>query len=212
MIKRAAVLSLVMLGTVVFAQAEAQAVGPDAELARIGVERSRLEAVFLTEGRACYQRFAVNNCLDDVNERRREAMANLRRQEILLNEQERKRRGAEQIRKTEEKVSAENQQADAERRAKAASDYQSRVGQAKEKQESRTRDQDAEKVNSEARAARLRANQQKTQSRSARQADETAETAKFNARQKEAQEKRAQHESERLKRAKPPAMSLPLLQ
>ena len=212
MIKRAAVLSLAMLGTVGSAQTEAQAVGPDAERARIGVERSRLEAGFLTEDTACYQRFAVNSCLDDVNERRREAMANLRRQEIVLNEQERQRKGAEQIRKTEEKASAENQQADAERRAKAASGYQSRVEQAKEKQDSRAKAQDTEKPNSEARAARLQANQQKSQARSARQAAEAAETAKFNARLKEAQEKRAQHESERLKRATPPAKSLPLPQ
>ena len=41
-----------------------------------------------------YQRFAVNSCLDNVNERRREAMANLRRQEIVLNEQERQRNHA----------------------------------------------------------------------------------------------------------------------
>lgn len=212
MMQRAAFFSLLMLGTVASAQTGAPAAGSDAERARIGLERSRLEAGFLAEDVACYQRFAVNSCLDEVNERRRAAMADLRRQEILLNEAERKRKGAEQMRKTEEKASVENQQADAERRAKAEADYQLRVEQAKEKQDSRTRARDAEKSNIEARAARLEANRQKNEARKARQAAEAAETAKFNARQKEAQDKRAQHERERLERIKPPVRSLPLPQ
>lgn len=213
MMKRAAFLSLLMLlGTVASAQTEAPAAGSDAERARIGVERSRLETGFLTEDVACYQKFAVNNCLDEINGRRRAAMADLRRREILLNEEERKRKGAEQIRKTGEKASAENQQVDAERRAKAAADYQMRVEQTGEKKNSRTRAQDAEKANIEARAARLQANRQKSETRKATQAAEAAETAKFNARQKEAQDKRAQHERERLERVKPPVRSLPLPQ
>ena len=81
----------------------------DAERTRITSERTRLEAGFLTEDAACYQRFFVNSCLDEVNTRRRETLAALRTQEIVLNEQERKVRGAEQIRRIEEKASAENQ-------------------------------------------------------------------------------------------------------
>ncbi|MCJ7799513.1 MAG: hypothetical protein MUP33_07090, partial [Polaromonas sp.] len=54
-----------------------------AERARIGAERAHLVAGFLAEDAACYKRFAVNNCLDRVNVKRREAMAILRHQEIL---------------------------------------------------------------------------------------------------------------------------------
>ena len=185
---------------------------PDAERSRISAERARLESGFLTEDAACYQRFFVNNCLDEVNTRRREALAALRTQEIGLNEQERKLTGAEQIRSIEEKASAENQQQEAERRAKAASSDQSRLNAQKEKQQSRTKAQAAEPANNEARAERLRANQQKKQARSDRQAAEAAETARYDARQKDAEARRAQNAREQLQRAKAGAKPLPLPQ
>jgi colicin import membrane protein len=200
-----------------FALAQAQAPVPatrvgsiDSERERISAERTRLEAGFSTEDAACYKKFAVNNCLRDVNTRRREAMADLRRQEILLNDEERRIKGAEQIRKTEEKSSPEKQQEAADRRAKALEDYQSRLAREKEKQQNRATAQAGEKASSEASANKLENKQQKTQARTDRQAAAAEETAKFNARQKEARERRAQHESDQLKRTKPPAKSLPL--
>jgi colicin import membrane protein len=194
------------------AQTAGAPASPDAERTRIAAERSRLEAGFLIENAACYERFFVNSCLDDVNSRRREAVATLRTQEILLNEQERKLKGAEQIRKIEEKASAENQQIEAERRATAAADYQSRLKGQTEKQQSRTKAQAAEQANSEARASRLQAKQQKQQARSAKQAAEAAETARYEARQKEAENRRAQNAREQLQRAKPAAEPLPVPQ
>lgn len=208
----AALFLLASLGTGAGAQTAAGPDNPDAERSGITVERARLEAGFLTEDAGCYKRFFVNNCLDDVNTRRREALATLRTQEVVLNEQERKMKGAEQIRRIEEKSSAENQQRDADQRAKAASDYESRLAGQKEKQQSRTNAQAAEQANGEARAGRLQANQQKKQARSAKQAAEAAEAARYEARQKEAEERRAQNAREQLQRAKPAAKSLPLPQ
>lgn len=204
---------LASLSAFAFAQVPAPAarVGSiDAERERISAERTRLEAGFLMEDAACYKKFAVNNCLRDVNSRRREAMAGLRRQEILLNDEERKIKGAEQIRKTEEKSSAEKQQEAADRRAKAFEDYQSRLEREKEKQQNRADAQAGEKASSEASANKLGNKQQKTQARTDRQAAAAEEAAKFDARQKEARERRAQHDSDQLKRTKPPAKSLPL--
>ena len=194
------------------AQTAGASVSPDAERTRIAAERARLDAGFLTEDAACYKKFFVNSCLDDVNSRRREALATLRTQEILLNEQERKMRGAEQIRRIEEKSSAENQQREADQRAKAASDYESRLAGQKEKQQSRANAQAAEQANAEARSGRLQANQQKKQVRSAKQAAEAAETARYEARQKEAEERRAQNMRARLQRTKPSSQPLPLPQ
>ena len=208
----AVLLFLASLCTGAAAQTAAAPANPDAERTRIAAERVRLESGFLTEDAACYQRFFVNSCLDEVNTRRRETLAALRTQEIQLNEQERKLRGAEQIRRIEEKASAESQQQQADQRAKAASDYQSRLNGQKEKQQSRTKAQAAEQANSEARAERLRANQQKKQARSDRQAAEAAETARYDARQKEAEARRAQNAREQLQRAKPTAKPLPLPQ
>ena len=203
---------LASLATWAGAQTAAAPANPDAERTRIAAERARLESGFLTEDAACYQRFFVNSCLDDVNVRRRKAVATLRTQEVLLNEQERKLKGAEQIRRIEEKASTENQQRDADQRAKAASDNQSRVDGQKEKQQSRTKAQAAEQSNSDARAGRLQANRKKQQARTDKQAAEAAETARYEARQKEAEERRAQNAREQLQRAKPAAKPLPLSQ
>ncbi|UUZ76230.1 hypothetical protein LP414_33800 [Polaromonas sp. P1(28)-13] len=182
----------------------------DVERARISADRARLEAGFLAEDAACYKRFAVNSCLGEVNARRREAMADLRRQEISLNDEERKIKGAEQIRKTEEKSSPEKLQEAADRRAQALKDHQSRLDRDKKAQEDRATAKSSEKANSEASADKLKSKQAKTQARQGMQNAAAEEAKKFNDRQKEAQERRAQHDRERLKQTKPPAKSLPL--
>lgn len=182
----------------------------DVQRAAISAERSRLEADFLTEEAACYKKFAVNNCLGKVNARRREVMADFRRQEILLNDEQRRIKGEEQIRKTEEKSSPENRQQAAERRAKALEDYQERLGREKDKQQARTTHPSNENAARAANAERLLANQNKNQARADKQAEAAEKAKKSNARQKEAQERRAQHEADQLKRSKPAAKPLPL--
>ncbi|MEO6319554.1 MAG: hypothetical protein ABIR56_02705 [Polaromonas sp.] len=182
----------------------------DAQRAAIIAKRSRLDAGFLTEDASCYKKFAVNNCLGKVNTRRREAWASLRRQEILLNDEERRIKGEEQVRKTQEKTSPEKLREEADRRAKAAEDYQGRLEREKDKKQERTTTQSNEKAAREANDAKLLANQKKTQARAEKQVDAAEEAKKFNQRQKEAQERRAQHEADQLKRVKPAAKPLPL--
>ena len=77
-----------------------------AERARIAAERSRINARFAIEEKACHQRFAVNDCLKASRERQREELDVLRQQEIVLNDAERQRKGAEQLQKLEEKQRA----------------------------------------------------------------------------------------------------------
>jgi colicin import membrane protein len=202
-------------GMFAIAQPVAPAEAPptrDAERARISAERARLEAGFLTEDAECYKKFAVNSCLGKVNERRREAMGDLRRQELLLNDEERRIRGAEQIRKTEEKSSPEKLQEAADQRAKAVKDYESRLEREKKKAEDRAATKASEQGNSEASAARLKGSQEKAQAKSDKQGIATEEAKKFNDKQRQAEERRAQHEKERLTQTKPPAKSLPLPQ
>lgn len=117
---------LVVVGVMMFLPfAIAQPVKPE----RVWIEtrRVQLEAGFSSDDASCHQRFAVNNCLIEVNAKRREAMADLRRQEILLNDEERKARGAEQIRKLEEKRSADNRQEATNRRAQILLEYDART-------------------------------------------------------------------------------------
>jgi len=77
------------------------------------VERSRIEreraAEMLRQQQvesACYQRFAVNDCLLESRVKHREVMADLKRQEIALNDRERRLRSSEQLRRIEDKVSS----------------------------------------------------------------------------------------------------------
>ncbi|MEO6018298.1 MAG: hypothetical protein ABIP46_13670, partial [Polaromonas sp.] len=111
----------------------ASASAMDNERARISSERSRLEAGFTAEDSACYKKFLVNKCLDEIKPRRREALADLKRQEVSLDAQDRKARGAEQISKTEDKASPEKQQEAAARRADSLKDFQARMDREKQK-------------------------------------------------------------------------------
>jgi hypothetical protein len=189
---------------------EQQAGSIGAQRAAISAERSRLEAGLLVEEVACYKKFAVNNCLAKVNIRRREAMAGFRQQEILLNDEERKLKGADQIRKTNEKSSPEKKQQSAERRTKALEDYQERLKREKEKQQVGTSIPSNENAARAANAERLLAHQKKNQVRADMQAEAAEKAKKFNERQKEAQARRIQHEADQLKRGKPAAKPLPV--
>ena len=86
------------------------------ELDRIQAERGYQEARYANEEAACYQRFAVNDCLREVRVRRRLTMEDLRRQEIAVNDVQRRQKGAEEIQRLEEKSSLQNQQEAADRR------------------------------------------------------------------------------------------------
>jgi colicin import membrane protein len=202
----------IMVGLASYAQAPNAPSAPsvDAERARIAAERGRIDAVSSTEIAACHERFLVNKCLDEINVKRREALADLRRQEISLNDQERKFKGAEQIRKTEEKNSPEKQQAAADRRAEALKEFEARTDRETQKETSRAEAAGREKSSSEAAADRLRASQEKAAARSVRRESDLEEARKFNERQREAKERKARHEQEKLLQTKPPAKTLPV--
>jgi colicin import membrane protein len=180
----------------------------EAERERISADRASLEASFLIEDAACYKKFAVNNCLNRVNTRRLEAMADLRRQEILLNDEDRRVRGEEQTRKLEEKASLEKQQGAEASRAKALDDSQSRRDKEKQKRDDQAKAQSREETAIQASAKKLRDSQRKAQVSTDKQAGAANAAKIFDARQKEAQEKRARHERDRLKNVKPAAKSL----
>jgi colicin import membrane protein len=67
--------------------------------------RSAEEARFSDQERACYERFAVNDCLKQVRLKRRLVLEDLRRQEVFLNDLERRKKGADQLELIQEKSS-----------------------------------------------------------------------------------------------------------
>ena len=66
--------------------------------------RATYQAQFREREKACYQRFAVNDCLAESRRSEREIMADLRRQEIVINDAQRKRRAAQQILRTDQRL------------------------------------------------------------------------------------------------------------
>lgn len=74
------------------------------ERRRIQLERAGEEAYYEKEEAACYARFAVTDCLGQVQVRRRAALDKLRRQEMVLNDAERKRKALARLARIKEKA------------------------------------------------------------------------------------------------------------
>ena len=90
-----------------------------AERSRIAAERKQVETRFTAHEAACYKKFAVNDCIEEGKADRRTRLADLRRQEITLNDAERKRKGAAQMQRMEEKEKTEVPQKELQRRERA---------------------------------------------------------------------------------------------
>lgn len=101
------------------ANASARDASERAERARISLERKRVSAEHDAAKIDCYQKFRVNDCLSQARNTHNGQQADLKRQEISLSDLQRKRRGAEQLRKVEEKTSPERQEEIAQQRGKA---------------------------------------------------------------------------------------------
>ena len=89
----------------------AQTLPEDPDARREATERERIhrtraseQSKFVALEAQCYSRFAVNDCLAEVRSQRREVLGDLRRQEISLNDAQRKRRGAEQLLRSDERL------------------------------------------------------------------------------------------------------------
>jgi len=91
------------------------------ERARIASERAALDRTAAAERAACYQKFAVQGCLDESLERRRGKADHLKRQESQLNDAERKQRGAAELQRLE---AAKKDADDATRKADGAREAQ----------------------------------------------------------------------------------------
>ena len=110
---------------------------PEAERARIQMQRSSVEGVFTQAQAACYRKFAVNDCQSDARLIRREALADLRRQEASLNAALARQKGAAQLSRIDSRSSTEAELESASRRAQALEKQQARQAGADEKASSR---------------------------------------------------------------------------
>jgi colicin import membrane protein len=179
------------------------------ERERINSERLALEATFDVEEAACYKKFFTNRCLKESQLRRREAMAQLRLQEVALNDRERKERAAAQIQKTEEKSSPEVLRQAAERRAQALQETRERVQRAQEKADERGVVKQNEAINAAEAAKRAQGSQERAQARAEKKAAAAREVETYNNKQQEARERKASREQQQREQTKAPAKTLP---
>ena len=116
--------------------------GPEAqaERSRIAAERSQAEARFAAQEVACYQIFAVNDCLKAAKSQRRERLSDLRRQDLTLNEAERKRRASDRVSGIDERNSAQSQQEAAAQRAESVQRMRQRQDEMAKRAADRVRD------------------------------------------------------------------------
>jgi colicin import membrane protein len=82
----------------------------NADRTRITAERQQLEVKFNAAEAVCFRAFFANACRERLRPAHLAAMADLRRQEVLIMEVERKISAADQLLKTEEKLNLQRQE------------------------------------------------------------------------------------------------------
>ena len=189
---KALLLCLAVFAAASPAWAQGDASGP--ERARIAAERKQADVRLASEEAACYKIFAVNDCLAAARAQRRERLSDLRRQELSLNDAERRRRSAERMRSTEERNAAQKQEDSAAQRAEAVARQQER----KEALDKRGAERAQVQASAPARADRTarQARQREVSSRTARA--QRSHNAEQELRRSQEREQQAQERRERV--------------
>lgn len=84
--------------------AAAQVSGVEQERQRIDSVRQQKTAELDAQEAACLSKFAVTDCQNKVSVRRRQMLADLKRQEARLNDLQRRQKAAEQVQRTQDKA------------------------------------------------------------------------------------------------------------
>lgn len=167
-------------------------------------ERRRQEVIYAEQEADCYQRFAVNDCLREVRSRRRVVMEDLRRQDILVNNEQRKLKGVEELRRLEERRSEQALQEAQDQRAAALEDSRERQERAEQKRLDKAR-AEQDRLSTPAREAR-----DKSADRPSPEGQAQDRRA-FEDKQRQAEESRIRRDKALAdKAAQPPVQSLPV--
>jgi colicin import membrane protein len=208
---RSLLLTLVLAAAAVPALVRAQTAEEAAERARIARERSQANAQLASEEVACYQKFAVSDCLNAARARRRDLLSDLRRQELTLNDADRKRKAGERVKGVEERNSAQRQEDAAAQRAQAMARQREKEADLARRTEERAQGREA----TPAKTARKQkqAPQHKGSVRAAseqRIPDSAEELRRYDQRQQDAQERRDRVAKRLAEPARPDLKPLPV--
>jgi colicin import membrane protein len=189
------------------------------ERGRISTAREQ-HAKSNTQARAaCYQSFAVNDCLERERAQHAVHMDDLRRQEIALNDAQRKARGAKQVQSMDEKTSAQKQADAANDRAEALKRTQERQDASDQKRTDKERKAQEVLQNPpvprQAKEPPATPSKQLSKNNPAPNAPDKAAKAAtyrqaYDERQAQAQRRKAQLEKKRAEQGKKPAVPLPI--
>jgi colicin import membrane protein len=200
-----------------FAQASDEEARETRERDRIRHEKATIEERFRVEEHACRQKFAVNDCVNKAKRSRSADLAELRKQELAINDAERKRRAEQRQKELAERQSAEHQQEAAEKRARALKESEERQKAFDEKAAKRAADQAGKAAHPPApKVAKPGTVEPQGKPRASRafkspevDASKAAQNrAKFESNQKEAAAHKAAVAERAAKRTKPPASAL----
>lgn len=179
----------------------------DSEKARIAAERKAVEVQYDKDRAQCYQKFAAQDCINDVRRKRRTHVEDLNHQEAAINDADRQRRGAAALGKLEEK--AQPSPDDAAKREQALRSQQQRDEQAAQREADR-KARDAESAaNRRAFDDKQRAHAKEQAQQADKRAQEQADRERYEARLKQAEQDRAELEARNAKRTKPRGAPLP---
>jgi colicin import membrane protein len=136
---RHGLLALVLLASAVHAQEVVP--GEAAERERLHSERSAADKRLAQAQKACRAKFAVNDCMNDARREYNATVGELKRQERILDDVQRKQRAAGRQKEIDERHSPEHERQEAAKRAKALADQQERDAKAAEKAAKRSADE-----------------------------------------------------------------------
>ncbi len=209
--KTAALFLLALAASQLWAQSVAATGNADfaVERARLTSERAAADKAFADQRAVCFKRFSVEDCLAQSRLQRRAALDNIKRQEALINDAERKRRGGAALDRLEEKNSAQRAQDAAAQRDKAAKAQQDREQRATDHTTGRaaTASQEAEKQRQF--DSKQRAHAEQLAKEASRRAAAPAEVQRQEEKLKKAEAHRADVERKNAERTKPRSAPLP---
>ena len=194
----------------VLAQAEVDAgqLARNAERVRITAERQQIEAAFKAEQAICFRKFFANACRDKLLPPYRAALADLRRQEVLMNEVERKNSAADQLLKNEERLSLQREK-QAEQALKVQQDTDNLTERAKQQKINQGNAAEQAAGNIADRDAKLESRQSQAAEAETKRAQAAANVEATRQRQEQAKQRRAEHEQRLRDQGPPTGKSLP---
>jgi hypothetical protein len=180
----------------------------NAERTRITAERQQIEAAFKANEAICFRKFFANACREKLLPPYRAALADLRRQEVLINEVERKISAADQLLKNEQRLSLQRDK-QAEQEIKVQQDADNLIERAKLKEINQGNAAEQAAGNKADRDAKQDSRQSQALELEAKRAQAAANAETMRKRQAQAAQRRAEHEQRLREDGPPTGKSLP---